>query len=70
MTPDTFEVLSMTHSDRGGTYVGTLIAAATIAFLSALLAVPRFVGAERTNITRWTLLAFPLHRWQRFLAVV
>ena len=71
MTPNAFEVLSMTHSGRRRN-IGTFISTATIAFFFTLAAVLRFVGAERTNITRWTLLAFPLsiHRRRRFLAVV
>ena len=75
MTPDTFEVLSMTHSGRRRN-IGTLIAAATIAFFFTLEAVPRFVGSARTNITRPTLLTFPLgshlsiHHRRCFLAVV
>ena len=49
----------MTHSGRRRN-IGTFIATATIAFFFALAAVLRFIGAERTNITRWTLLVFLL----------
>ena len=70
MTPYAFEILSMTHSSRRRN-IGTFITAATIAFFFALAAILRFVGAERTNITRWTLLMslLGIRRRRRFLAV-